>query len=185
MVEKEYSFKKISDSRDIKKMLEQIASEILDWNGGCENLALIGIIKVGDVLAKRLRDIIKKREGEKIPLGTMDITLYRDDINTVETLPTIHSTEIPFDINHKNIVLVDDVINTGRTIRAAIDQIVDYGRPRTIKLAVLVDRGNREFPIQPDFVGTTIDTTKEERIEVQISDTPDKDCIRLGVLSDE
>lgn len=185
MEEERYTYKNILESDQIEEALSRITGEILEWNQGCDGLALIGIIKIGDEIARRIQENIYDLEGVRVPLGTMDITLYRDDINDVETLPTIHSTEIPFDVNKLNIILIDDVINTGRTIRAAIDQIVDFGRPNAIKLAVLVDRGNREFPIQPDFVGTKIDTTREERVEVLVDDTPQKDCVKLGVPSNE
>lgn len=173
-------YKTILNPSEIEEALFRITEEILVWNGGCDDLALIGIIKMGDRIAKLIQEVILDRKGIAVPLGTMDITLYRDDINDVETLPIIHSTEIDFDVNQKNIILVDDVIFTGRTIRAAIDQIVDYGRPNAIKLAVLIDRGNREYPIQPDFTGLNLDTSKDERIEVHIDEDRQKSIVKLG-----
>ncbi|MBU0549292.1 MAG: bifunctional pyr operon transcriptional regulator/uracil phosphoribosyltransferase PyrR [Candidatus Omnitrophica bacterium] len=159
---------KIMDQDIIRRSLLRIAHEILEKNKGIEGLCLIGIRNRGAYLAKRLADCIKQIETEIIPVGILDITLYRDDLTLIAPQPVVHKTEIDFDIAGKNIVLVDDVLYTGRTVRAALDAMVDFGRPRSIQLAVLVDRGHRELPIRADYVGKNIPTADNEMIEVRL-----------------
>ncbi len=162
---------------DIRRALRRIVHEIIEANKGIRNLALVGIKRRGDFIAQRIADIIKKTEGKKIPIGALDITLYRDDLQLVSEAPIIEGTEINFDINNKIIVLVDDVLYTGRTIRAAIEEILDFGRPKKIQLAVLIDRGHRELPIQADFAGRKVPTSKKEIVDVFIKETDGADSV--------
>ncbi len=151
--------------------------EILEKNKNLEDVVLIGIRTRGVPLAKRFQKIIREIEDVEIPMGVIDITLYRDDLTTVGPQPLLKGTEIPFEIQDKTVVLVDDVLFTGRTVRAAIDQIVDFGRPKMIKLAVLVDRGHREIPIAADFVGREVPTSRNESIKVHLKETDDEECV--------
>jgi len=153
----------------------RIAHEILEKNKGTKELCLIGIRNRGAYLAKRLADCIEKIEQEKIAVGVLDITLYRDDLTLIAAHPVVHKTEIEFDIKDKNVVLVDDVLYTGRTVRAALDALIDLGRPKSISLAVLVDRGHRELPIRADFVGKNIPTSNSETVEVRLEEVDGKD----------
>ena len=161
---------KILDKDTIERSLMRLAHEILEKNEGTKNLALIGIRNRGAYLAQRLRDCIEKIDKTSIPVGILDITLYRDDLTQVGPSPVVHKTEIDFDATDKNIVLVDDVLCTGRTIRAALDALIDLGRPRSIQLAVLIDRGHRELPIRPDYIGKNIPTSKEELVDVHLQE---------------
>ena len=165
----------ILDSRDLDRALTRIAHEILERNKGIEDLVLIGIKSRGEVLAERLASKIKAIEGTAVPFGAMDITFYRDDagIHKPEKPPT--PTELPFDVNKKKVILVDDVLYTGRSARAAIDQIVDFGRPTFIQYAVLVDRGHREFPIHADYVGKNIPSSSREEVLVHVKERDGKD----------
>ena len=147
--------------------MTRIAHEILERNEGCEDLALVGIVTRGDLLAKKLAEEIKEIEGVDVPLGSLDISFYRDDYAT-NFAPAIHATNISFSVDGKRVVLVDDILYTGRTIRAALDAVMDLGRPSRIELAVLVDRGHRELPISPDFVGKNIPTSRSELVEVRL-----------------
>lgn len=162
---------------EIRRALLRIIHEILEKNKGIRNLVFIGIKRRGDYVARRLADMIKEYEGKRIPLGALDITLYRDDLQLVSETPIIESTDIPFDISGKTIVLVDDVLYTGRTIRAAMEELFNFGRPKAIQLAVLVDRGHRELPIQADFVGKLIPTAKSEIVDVHIEELDAEDCV--------
>ncbi len=155
----------ILNQSGIERALTRIAHEILERNKGVENLGLVGIRAGGDHLAAELARRIAVIEGEEIGLGAIDITMYRDDIGTRGSLP-VGRTDIPFDVDDKKVVLVDDVLFTGRTIRAAMDAIIDLGRPRNIQLAVLIDRGHRELPIRPDYVGRNVPTARDEDVEV-------------------
>ena len=170
----------IMDSRDIDRALTRIAHEILERNKGIQDLVLIGIKSRGEVLAERLAAKIKAIEGTAIPFGAMDITFYRDDagIHKPEKAPT--PTELPFDVNKKKIILVDDVLYTGRSARAAIDQIIDFGRPTFIQYAVLVDRGHREFPIHADYVGKNIPSSSKEKILVHVKESDGKDEVAIA-----
>ena len=155
----------ILDKAGIARAITRVAHEILEYNKGGENLALIGIRTGGDYLATLLRDRINEIEGLEVPLGAVDITMYRDDLASRGNLP-IGKTEIPFPLDGKHVVLVDDVLYTGRTIRSAMDALMDFGRPSTIQLAVLIDRGHRELPIRADYVGRNVPTAREEDIAV-------------------
>ena len=159
---------KILDKDTLSRSILRIAHEILEKNKGTNNLVLIGIRNRGAYLAQRLGENIEKIEQTKVPVGILDITLYRDDLTLVAANPVVHKTEIGFDITDKIIVLVDDVLYTGRTVRAALDALIDFGRPKAIQLAVLVDRGHREVPIRADFVGKNIPTGKNETVEVRL-----------------
>ncbi|HEC78553.1 MAG TPA: bifunctional pyr operon transcriptional regulator/uracil phosphoribosyltransferase PyrR [candidate division WOR-3 bacterium] len=162
--------KTIMERSEIKRALRRIVHEIIERNKGTKNLVLIGIKRRGDFIARRIAGIIYDCERKKIPIGALDITLYRDDLQLVSEMPIIESTDIPFDINKKIIVLVDDVLYTGRTIRAAMEEIFNFGRPKAIQLAVLVDRGHRELPIQADFVGKKVPTAKNEIVDLHIEE---------------
>lgn len=162
--------KKVLNAQEIKKNLARLCKEILREHGGSEHLAFIGIRTRGIYLAKRLCEIMKKLEGREMPLGEMDITLYRDDLNTLLPDGKVDHTRIPFDVTNKRIILVDDVLNTGRTVRAAVDHLIDLGRPRVIHLAVLIDRGGREFPIAANFVGKKIKLSAEGEVKVKLKE---------------
>ena len=162
---------KILDKEAIARTLVRIAHEILEKNKGTEDLCLIGIRSRGVYLAKRLAECIKQIENKEILFGALDITLYRDDLTLIASQPVVHKTEIDFDISGKNVILVDDVLYTGRTIRAALDALIDFGRPKIIQLAVLVDRGHRELPIRADYAGKNIPTSKNETVEVKLEET--------------
>jgi pyrimidine operon attenuation protein/uracil phosphoribosyltransferase len=168
----------ILDKSGIARAMTRIAHEILEYNKGCENLALIGIRTGGDHLASLLQASINKIEGVGVSLGTVDITMYRDDLAMRGNLP-IGKTEIPFPLDGKHIVLVDDVLYTGRTIRSAMDALMDFGRPSTIQLAVLIDRGHRELPIRADYVGRNVPTAHEEDVEVVFSEKQKPVEVRL------
>jgi pyrimidine operon attenuation protein / uracil phosphoribosyltransferase len=165
----------ILDQETMARSLMRIAHEIVEKNKGTQDLCLVGIRTRGVFLASRLAANIKAIENRDIPVGTLDITLYRDDLTLISSHPVVHKTEIDFDITGKNVVLVDDVLYSGRTIRAALDALIDLGRPHTIQLAVLIDRGHRELPIRPDYVGKNIPTAKNEIVEVRLSETEGKD----------
>lgn len=160
----------ILDQAGIRRSLTRIAHEIIEHNKGIDNLVLIGIRRRGVPLAERLAERIKEIEGRSVPVGTLDITLYRDDLTTMAYQPKVRSTEVPFPVSGKTVVLVDDVIYTGRTIRAALDAVIDLGRPKVIQLAVLIDRGHRELPIRPDYVGKNVPTSKREEALVKLSE---------------
>jgi pyrimidine operon attenuation protein/uracil phosphoribosyltransferase len=160
----------ILDKSGIDRALTRIAHEVLEKNKGAKNLALVGIQRGGVHLAKRLAAKIKDIEGVEPPIGSLDITMYRDDLTTRKSQPVPQATDIPFDIQDKLIVLVDDVLFTGRTIRAALNSVMDYGRPQRIQLAVLVDRGHRELPIRADYVGKNLPTSAKETVEVTLAE---------------
>lgn len=166
---------KILDKDTISRTLMRIAHQILEKNKGTKDLCLVGIRNRGAHLAIRLAECIEKIEQTKIPVGILDITLYRDDLSLIAPQPVVHKTEIDFDITDKNIVLVDDVLYTGRTARAALDALMDLGRPKSIQLAVLIDRGHRELPVRADYVGKNIPTSQNETIEVRLTEVDGKD----------
>lgn len=153
-------------SRELERTVARLARELTERLGEPGRFALLGVVTGGLTLAERLADEIARNEGTRPRVGSIDITLYRDDLYTGLEKPVLGETRIPFDLSGRGVVLVDDVLFTGRTVRAALDELMDYGRPRFIKLAVLIDRGHRELPIQPDFVGRTILTEKHDRVEV-------------------
>lgn len=160
----------ILDGEGIRRALTRIAHEIVERNKGTDNLALIGIRRRGVPLAQRIQDNVEEFEGVKLPLGVLDITLYRDDLTTIGSYPIVHSTAVPFDITGKTVILVDDVLYTGRTVRAALDALIDLGRPQAIQLAVLVDRGHRELPIRADYVGKNLPTSSREVVAVRVTE---------------
>ncbi len=166
---------KIMDQENIRRAIMRIAHEIVEKNKGTDNLCLLGIRTRGVVLAERLSECIKAIEGKAIPVGILDITLYRDDLSLVAQQPVVHETLIDFDITDKKAVLVDDVLFTGRTIRAALDALIDLGRPASIQLAVLIDRGHRELPIRADYVGKNIPTSLDENVKVILNESDHKD----------
>ncbi len=166
---------KILDKEAVSRALVRIAHEIIEKNKGTEGLCLIGIRNRGVYLAQRLAACIKNIEGANVLTGALDITLYRDDLALASGQPLVRKTEIDFDINGKNLILVDDVLYTGRTIRAALDALIDFGRPKSIQLAVLIDRGHRELPIRADYAGKNIPTSKDEAVEVRLERPDGKD----------
>lgn len=174
----------IMDSDAMRRALTRIAHEILERNHGVEDLVLVGIRRRGVPLARTIAENIKCIEGNDVPVGELDITLYRDDLTTLADQPMVHRTEIPVDIRNKTVVLVDDVLFTGRTVRAALDAIIDIGRPKAIQLAILVDRGHRELPIRADFVGKNVPTSKRELIAVEVSEYDGTDRVVIKELAD-
>lgn len=167
--------KPIADAQSIDRTIARIAHEILEKNRGVENLALVGIQTRGVILARRIQKAVSDISGKTVPIGLLDINLYRDDLTRAAEQPVLKKTEIAFNLDGLTLVLVDDVLYTGRTIRAALDAIVDFGRPRRIELAVLIDRGHRELPIRADFVGKNIPTSDQEIVHVRFTETDDKD----------
>ena len=165
------------EAGEIRRAVTRIAHEILERNKGAAGVALIGIAARGDDLARRLAAEIRRIEGVDVPVGSLDITFYRDDIGLRAEAPEVHETRIAFDIGDRAVVLVDDVLFTGRTIRAALDALVDFGRPRSIQLAVLVDRGHRELPIRPDYVGKNVPTRKDEEVAVRLVEVDGEDAV--------
>jgi pyrimidine operon attenuation protein/uracil phosphoribosyltransferase len=163
--------KVIASADDMRRALTRIAHEILERNRGADNLVLVGMHTRGAPLAQRLAEIIATLENINPPVGSLDIGLYRDDLSLRDLQPVIHHTDIPADITDKKIVLVDDVLFTGRSVRAAMDALIDLGRPQSVQLAVLVDRGHRELPIRADYVGKNIPSSKHEEIQVKLTET--------------
>jgi len=176
---------KILDKDALARAIMRIAHEIVEKNKGIENLCLVGISNRGVYLAQRLASCIKNIEGKDVLTGALDITLYRDDLALASGQPLVRKTEIDFDINAKNLVLVDDVLYTGRTVRAALDALVDFGRPKSIQLAVLVDRGHRELPVRADYAGKNIPTSKDETVEVRLQETEGKDEVVIVEKSEK
>jgi pyrimidine operon attenuation protein/uracil phosphoribosyltransferase len=169
----------ILSGSEIERTLVRLAHEIVEKNNGVSNLGLVGIMRRGVPLAQRLAKILGRIEKTQVPVGTLDITLYRDDLSTVGSRPEVKKSKMEFDIRDKDIVLVDDVLYTGRTARAALDALFDHGRPRRIQLCVLIDRGHRELPIEASFVGRKIQTTLNEIIEVKLQESDDADKVLL------
>ena len=166
---------KILDKEQVRRAITRIAHEILEKNKGTDDLCIVGIRTRGAILAERLVKSIKEIEKVDIPFGILDITLYRDDLSMISSQPVVRETKINFDITDKKFILVDDVLFTGRTIRAALDAIVDLGRPSIIQLAVLIDRGHRELPIRADYVGKNIPTALNQNVKVVLSESDDSD----------
>jgi pyrimidine operon attenuation protein/uracil phosphoribosyltransferase len=162
---------RIMDKEGVARTLKRMAHEILEKNKGTGDMVVIGVRTRGAYLAQRLATVIGEIDGTTPPVGLLDITLYRDDLSSIAQQPIVHKTEIDFDIEDKKVILVDDVLYTGRTVRAALDEIIDFGRPRFIQLAVLVDRGHRELPIRADYVGKNIPTSLQETVGVRLAET--------------
>ena len=180
LVKKDRGFFLVMDAVALDRTLKRLAHEILERNRDTQNLALVGIKSRGDILAGRLARQIKKISGETLPVGILDITLYRDDLTTIASQPVVHKTEINFDLTGKNIILVDDVLYSGRTIRAAIDELIDFGRPALIQLLVLIDRGHRELPIRADYVGKNLPTSARELVVVRLKELDKVDEVVVG-----
>jgi pyrimidine operon attenuation protein/uracil phosphoribosyltransferase len=175
----------ILSASEIERTLVRLAHEIVEKNNGVANLGLVGIMRRGVPLAQRLAKILGRIEKTEVPVGSLDIALYRDDLSTVGHRPEVRKSTMEFDIQDKNIILVDDVLYTGRTARAALDALFDHGRPRRIQLCVLIDRGHRELPIEAAFVGRTIQTTSKEIIELKLRETDNSDKVLLMERVDE
>lgn len=170
----------IMDSEAMQRAVSRISFEILEQNKGTDNLAIIGIQRRGVSLAHRIAKKIYEIEGVFVPVGVLDITFYRDDLSMLSSHPVINKTAIDFSIDDKKIILVDDVLYTGRTVRAAIDAIIDFGRPKMIKLAILIDRGHRELPIKADYVGKNVPTAKNEVVNVDVIEIDKKDKVTIS-----
>jgi pyrimidine operon attenuation protein/uracil phosphoribosyltransferase len=174
----------IIDADGLRRIVTRIAHEIVERNKGVEDLVIVGIRRRGVPIATRIVEKIQEFEGSKPALGSLDITLYRDDLSTVAHQPVVGATEIPVDINGKVAVLVDDVLFTGRTVRAAMDALIDFGRPRAIQLAVVVDRGHRELPIRADYVGKNVPTSKKEVIGVKLEEIDGVDGVVIKEMQE-
>ncbi|MDY3212777.1 MULTISPECIES: bifunctional pyr operon transcriptional regulator/uracil phosphoribosyltransferase PyrR [unclassified Pyramidobacter] len=165
----------VMTAEDMERALRRMGNEIVERNHGADDLVIIGIQRRGVYLAGRLREFLRASEGVKLPLGELDITLYRDDITLLSDQPVVHSTAIPVDVNGRRIILVDDVLYTGRTIRAALEAIGDIGRPACVQLLILIDRGHRELPIQPDYLGKAVPTSSQEIVDVRVKELDGED----------
>lgn len=176
---------KIMDESAMNRSIKRLAHEIIEHNKGVENVVLVGILSRGVPLAWRIVDMIEEIEGVRVPVGSLDITLYRDDLSEPGGEPVVGQNAIPFSVSGKHIVLVDDVIYTGRTVRAALDALIDLGRPLTIQLAVLVDRGHRELPIRPDYVGKNVPTSRREVISVKLQEEDGINEVVIHTLDQE
>lgn len=172
------------DSSAIERMLARIAHEIIEKNENLDKVALVGVLRRGVPLAERIAENIERFEGVKLPVGKLNITLYRDDLSELSDMPKIKGNEIDFDINGKIIIIVDDVIFTGRTVRAAIDALFDIGRPKRIQLVSLIDRGHRELPIKPDYVGKNIPTSLSEKIALKIPPFDSEMSVEISPLDE-
>ena len=170
----------VFDARAMDRTLRRMADEIVELNEGTDDLIIVGIQRRGVQLAARIVASIRDREGADVPNGALDITLYRDDLQTVGPRPVVGPTNLPWAIDDKHVVIVDDVLYTGRTIRAAPDELADFGRPRRIGLAVLIDRGGRELPIQPDVVGKTVEVGEGQRVDVMVTEIDDRDAVIIA-----
>ena len=173
----------VMDEAALRRSMARITHEIIEKNGGLKDLVLLGVRRRGLSLAAMLRDNMEKFEGVRVPLGSVDISLYRDDLTELGELPSTGESEIPCDLTGKCVVLVDDVIFTGRTVRAAIEAVFHYGRPRCIQLAVLIDRGHRELPIRPDYVGKNIPTSRSEVVSVMVQEYDGQTGVGLYALT--
>jgi len=168
----------VMDAEAISRAITRIAHEILEANKGAGNLALVGIVTRGAVLAETLAAKIREIEGAEVGVGTLDISFYRDDL-AIRLSPEVHRTDIPFDVENRNLILVDDVLFTGRTIRAALDALIEFGRPQSIQLIVLVDRGHRELPIKADYVGKNLPTSAAQSVQVRLQEIDGRDEVEI------
>ena len=174
---------KLIDERGLERTITRLAHEILERNKGIESIVIVGVRTRGAPLAERIVERISEIEGKKTPFGTLDISMYRDDYR--QKIPSLKGTDIPFEIDKKNVILVDDVLYTGRTARAALDALMDFGRPATVQLAVLVDRGHRELPIKADYVGKNIPTSIGEEAKVRLKELDGEDRVVLVIAEEE
>ena len=174
----------ILDARALDRTLRRMADEIVELNDGTDDLLIVGIQRRGVQLAARIVSMIAEREGVEVPQGALDITLYRDDLQTVGPRPVVGPTNIPWEIDDKRLVIVDDVLYTGRTVRAALDELADFGRPKRIALAVLIDRGGRELPIHADVVGKKVEVAPGRRVDVLVKELDERDAVVLSEESD-
>ena len=170
---------RLMSASEIERTLVRLAHEIVERNGGIENLGLVGIKRRGVPLAQRLGKLIERIENSKVPVGTLDISFYRDDLSTVGPKPVVQESDIGFSIQNKNIVLIDDVLFTGRTTRSALDALFSHGRPLRVSLCVLIDRGHRELPVEASFIGRTVQTTMNEVIEVKLTEIDNAEKVLL------
>jgi pyrimidine operon attenuation protein/uracil phosphoribosyltransferase len=170
----------LMDARAIERTLRRMAEEIVEVNEGVETMVMVGIQRRGVQLAARIAKMIEEREGTALPLGSLDITLYRDDLQTVGPRPLVGPTNLPWNLDGKRVVIVDDVLFTGRTIRAALDELTDFGRAARIELAVLIERAGRELPIHPDFVGKKADISPDQRVDVLIEELDGRDAVVIA-----
>ncbi|MEW6365478.1 MAG: bifunctional pyr operon transcriptional regulator/uracil phosphoribosyltransferase PyrR [Acidobacteriota bacterium] len=171
---------RIMDRKKMERAVARIQQEILEHNKSASDLVIIGIRRRGVPLAERIASGIEAAEQVKVPRGSLDITMYRDDLSTAPVQPKVERTDIPFSVNDKDVILVDDVLFTGRTVRAAMDSLIDFGRPRTIQLAVLIDRGHRELPIRADYVGKILPTSRKEIVDVRLEETDGTDEVLIA-----
>ncbi len=169
----------LADSVAYSEKLNSISEEIIEAYSDISTLIIVGIQRRGVNIAEKIVEIIIEKTEKSIPMGILDITFYRDDLSMVSEQPTVHATKIPFKLEEKNVLLVDDVIYTGRTVRAALDAVIDFGRPKKIQLFALVDRGHRELPVQPDFTGWKVETTETEKISVKVLGIDGEDAVEL------
>jgi pyrimidine operon attenuation protein/uracil phosphoribosyltransferase len=176
--------KVVLDGDDMRRTLVRIAHEIVEKNDGGEQLVLIGIHRRGVILARRIHALLSDLLEREVPIGDLDISFYRDDIGTRAEQPTVHASHIDFPLDGTTVVLVDDVLFTGRTVRSAIEALFDYGRPAKVQLAVLADRGHRELPIRPDYVGKNLPTSRAERVNVRVEELDSIDEVRIAALSE-
>ena len=177
--------KQVMDATAVNRSVTRLGHEILERNGGADHIMLVGILTRGEPLAKRLQSLIQKIAEKDVPIGSVDITFHRDDFRERLVVPQVKGTDIHETIDDKVVILVDDVLSTGRTIRAAMDELNAFGRPKSVQLAVLVDRGHRELPIRADFVGKNIPTHEGEHVEVRLKEVDDKDSVTLNRHGDD
>src|SRR4051794_24486407 len=172
--------KVVLDDEDMRRALTRIAHEIVENGGEPERLALVGIHRRGAMLAARLRELLSALHGIDVPLGDLDISFYRDDVSLRAGTPIVHATHLDFDVDGRTVVIVDDVLFTGRTVRAAIEALFDYGRPARVQLAVLADRGHRELPLRPDYVGKNLPTARSERVNVHVAELDGEESVTIS-----
>lgn len=169
----------ILDEKAVKRTLTRVAHEIIEKNKGVEEVVLIGIKRRGVPIAHRIAELIEKFEEVKVPVGSVDITLYRDDLSELGEQPCLNDNDLGVEIKGKKVILIDDVVYTGRTVRAAMEAVIDHGRPQSIQLAVLVDRGHRELPIRPDYIGKNIPTAAKELVAVEVAELDENDSVKI------